>query len=112
MSRISLSFAFLGLLLAAPAVQAAAVRGTLQAAPHAAALIPAQWPGYGEPPGPGYGREGDGRREHCWHLRERLREIRYRIEAAPYWERDRLGYRMHEVREQLRQECRGFWRED
>ena len=29
--------------------------------------------------GPGYGQEWDGRREHCMRMRERLREIRYRM---------------------------------
>ena len=55
---------------------------------------------------PGYGRE------HCWGMRERLREIRYRMDAAPPWERDRLGARFFEIRERLRNECWGHWRED
>lgn len=61
---------------------------------------------------PGYGREWDGRREHCLRLRERLREVRYRMDTGPYWERGRLEGRFHEIRERLRNECRGHWRED
>jgi hypothetical protein len=53
---------------------------------------------------PGYGQEWEGRREHCGRMRERLREIRYRMETAPPWEQDRLGTRFHEIRERLRQE--------
>ena len=61
---------------------------------------------------PGYGQEWEGRREHCGRMRERLRETRYRMETAPPWEQDRLGTRVHEIRERLRQECWGHWRED
>lgn len=61
---------------------------------------------------PGYGQEWEGRREHCLRLRERLREIRYRMESAPPWDQDRLGTRFHEIRERLRHECWGHWRED
>jgi len=72
--------------------------------------------GSGPPPyyggAPRYGQEWEGRREHCDHLRERLREIRYRMENAPPWEQDRLGRRLDETRERLRGECRGHWRED
>jgi hypothetical protein len=77
------------------------------------ALVEVQWPGpgYGQP-GPGYGQEWQGRREHCMHMRERLHEIRYRMEYAPPWERERMGSRLYEIRERLRQECWGHWRED
>ena len=61
---------------------------------------------------PGYGQEWEGRREHCWRMRDRLREIRYRMESAPPWERDRLSSRFYEIRERLRHECWGHWRED
>jgi hypothetical protein len=73
-------------------------------------VIEAQWPGWQG--GPGYGQEWEGRREHCLRMRERLREIRYRMETAAPWERDRLGTRFYEVRERLRNECWGHWRED
>jgi hypothetical protein len=65
-------------------------------------------PGYGQG-GPGYGQEWEGRREHCMRMRERLREIRYRMESAPPWE---LGTRLYEIRERLRHECWGHWREN
>lgn len=81
-----------------------------QSAQTNAAVIEVQWPGWQG--GPGYGREWEGRREHCLRMRERLREIRYRMDTAPPWERDRLGARLYEVRERLRHECWGHWRED
>jgi hypothetical protein len=69
-------------------------------------LVEIQWPG------PGYSQDWQGRREHCFRMRERLRGIRYRMESAPPWERDRLRGRMYELRERLRQECWGHWRGD
>jgi hypothetical protein len=79
--------------------------------------VEVQWPGWQEGPGygqggPGSGQAWEGRREHCMRMRERLRELRYRMESAPPWERDRLGTRLYEVRERLRHECWGHWRED
>lgn len=41
-------------------------------------------PYYGGTPG-AYGQEWEGRREHCGRMRERLREIRYRMQDAPPW---------------------------
>ena len=74
---------------------------------------------YGAEPGyagwqvrPGYGEDWEGRREHCGQMRERLHEIRYRMEYAQPWEQDRLGTRLHAIRERLRHECWGHWRED
>jgi hypothetical protein len=61
---------------------------------------------------PSYGQEWEGRRDRCGRMRERLREIRYRMETAPPWEQDRLGARFQEIRERLRMECRGHWPED
>src|ERR1700730_16704271 len=80
-------------------------------------LVEIQWPGWAGGPGyglrgAGYGQEWEGRREHCMRMRERLREIRYRMESAPPWERDRLGTRLYEIRERLRHECWGHWREN
>ena len=99
---------FLGCLgLAAPMAQAASV--AVPPSANVARVIEAQYPGYGPP---AYGREWDGRREHCLRLRDRLREVRYRMDAGPYWERDRLAGRFHELRERLRHECWGHWRED
>jgi hypothetical protein len=69
-------------------------------------------PYYGAPGAAGYGQEWEGRREHCARMRERLHEIRYRMESGAPWERDRLGTRMYEIRERLRHECWGHWRED
>lgn len=69
-----------------------------------APLANAQW--YG-PQGPGY---WEGRREHCERMRERLNELRYRVQYAPPWERERLEPRMYELRGRLRAECRG-WRD-
>jgi hypothetical protein len=61
---------------------------------------------------PSYGQEWEGRRDRCGRMRERLREIRYRMETAPPWEQDRLGARFQEIRERLRMECRDHWPED
>jgi len=69
-----------------------------------------QWPGWQG--GPGYGQEWQGRREHCERMRERLHQIRYRMQFAPPWERDQIGTRFQEIRERLRHECWGHWRED
>jgi hypothetical protein len=74
--------------------------------PAAAAIIEAQGPGWQG----GYG--WDEHRRHCWRMRERLRDIRDRAYYAPPWERDRLNFRASELRERLRQECWGRWRED
>src|SRR5260370_25755957 len=64
-------------------------------------VVEVQWPGWQAVPG--YGQELEGRREHCWRLRERLRGIHYRMQFAPPWERDRMGTRIYEIRERLRQ---------
>jgi hypothetical protein len=104
-------FWFIGCLgFAAPLAQAAPLAAP--ASSDTARVIEAQYPGYGVPVGPGYGQEWDGRREHCLRLRDRLREVRYRMERGPYWERDRLEGRFHELRERLRHECWGHWREE
>src|SRR5690349_12389670 len=70
----------------------------------------AQWPGWQG--APGYGQEWEGRREHCWRMRERLQEIRYRWQNAPPWERERIGTRYWEIRERLRHECWGHWHDE
>jgi hypothetical protein len=70
-------------------------------------LLQAQWA-----PGPGYGREWDGRREHCFRMRERFHGVRARMQNAPPWERERLGARLYELRERLRRECWGHWRDE
>jgi hypothetical protein len=89
-------------------VFAAVFIGSIAASvPALAQYVPAQYGG----PGPGYGREWEGRREHCWRLRDRYREVRERVRHAPPWEQDRLGHRAYELRERLRQECWGHWRD-
>src|SRR6266550_5132703 len=40
-------------------------------------------PPYYDRAGAGYGQEWEGRREHCFRMRERLRETRYRMDTAP-----------------------------
>lgn len=58
---------------------------------------------YAAPPPPGYGREEAG--ERCRRLRHRAEELRYaRDRAFGPEERERIEYRLHEVRERLR-EC-------
>jgi hypothetical protein len=81
----------------------------------ASAVIEAQWPGWQggwQGGSPGYGQDWEGRREHCWRLRDRLREIRYRMYYASPWERDQIEHRVFNIRERLRHECWGQWRED
>ncbi len=75
------------------------------------------WPGWpGGPGGPGWqgqpGRSPDQEhREHCWRLRNRAHEIRDRMYHTPPWEQAGMERRLWEVRERLRGECRGMWRE-
>jgi hypothetical protein len=104
-------------LLAASALSdsADAAAGTIESRVIDGPVVEVQWPGSQGgyvPRGPGYGQEWEGRREHCMRMRERLREIRYRMDSAPPWERDRLGTRLYEIRERLRHECWGHWREN
>jgi hypothetical protein len=68
-------------------------------------------PGYGGPGygGPGYGGPGDGHDQagHCARMRERLHEIRYRMQYADPWERQRMAARADELRDRMRSECWG-----
>jgi hypothetical protein len=77
-------------------------------------------PGYGAPPGPDYGPRGPGgyeerrpggyeerrsggyeeRRTRCEELRERQREVRDRLEETPWDRRERLEYRLRELRDE------------
>jgi hypothetical protein len=54
--------------------------------------------------GPDYRYE---RRDHCERLRDRLENLRHQIRYAAPWERERMGARMHEIRQRLRNECWG-----
>ena len=67
----------------------------------------AQYGGYGR--GPGYGGPGygDGHAAHCERLRDRLHEVRYRMQYASPWDRERLAARADELRDRLRSECWG-----
>jgi hypothetical protein len=71
----------------------------------------AQYGGYGGGPGPGpvYGGpgHGDGHAAHCARLRDRLHEVRYRMQYADPWKRERLASRADELRDRLRSECWG-----
>ena len=49
--------------------------------------------------------------QHCWRLRHQEHEIRERISYAPPWERGGMEHHLWEVREQLRGECRGMWKD-
>jgi len=96
-----------------------AFSASAQAAPLGPTSIPAAnvvtvqgWPNWqwGSQGGPGWGQEHE-RREHCWQLRHQEHEIRERISYAPPWERGGMEHHLWEVREQLRGECRGAWRD-
>jgi hypothetical protein len=71
------------------------------------------WPGWQSGPGwqggPGWGQDQE-RREHCWRLRNRAREIRDRMYYAPPWERQRMERHLWDIRERARAECWGGWR--
>jgi hypothetical protein len=67
-------------------------------------------PGYGGPgPGPGYGGPGygDDHAAHCARLRDRLHEVRYRMQYANPWDRERMAARADELRDRLRSQCWG-----
>ena len=77
----------------------------------------AQYGGYGASPGygggggpaPGYGVPGygGGHAAHCERMRDRLHEVRYRMQYANPWDRERLAARADELRDRLRSECWG-----
>ena len=73
----------------------------------------AQYGGYGGGPGPGpspgYGGPGygDGHAAHCARMRDRLHEVRYRMQYADPWQRERMATRADELRDRLRSECWG-----
>ena len=48
--------------------------------------------------GPGWSPDQE-RREDCWRLRNRAREIRDRMYYAPPWERERMEHRLWEIRD-------------
>ena len=62
--------------------------------------------------GPGYAQEWPGRREHCERMRDRFQELRIRFDYAPPWERERAAPQLLNLRERLRHECWGHWREE
>jgi hypothetical protein len=96
-----------------------AFAASTQAAPLGLTSIPAAnvvrvqgWPNWqwGSQGGRDWSQEHE-RREHCWRLRHQEHEIRGRISYAPPWERGGMEHHLWEVREQLRGECRGMWRD-
>ena len=72
---------------------------------NAGPLVEIQWPG------PGYQQDWPGRREHCERMNYRFHEIRDRIPYASPWERGELEHRAFELRQRLRYECWGHWRD-
>src|SRR5437899_6577470 len=91
--------AVLSALMAAPlAAKAAPVMD--QVRPNAGPRIEVQY--YG--PGPYYGPGRDWQR--CRWLRQRAREIEYRIGYAPPWDQPRLQQRLASVRQELWESCR------
>jgi hypothetical protein len=66
------------------------------------------WPG--PPSGPGW-RSDQERREHCWRLRNRARDLREQIYYAPPWERERMERHLWQIRERAKGECWGRWEE-
>ena len=101
--RETWSMAFAGLLLLFSVPANVLANPARLPVPAAQSITPVQWPGWQG------GYPEDERRRQCWRIRERLRELRERMDYAPPWERDRLEHRAFEIRERLRQECRGRW---
>ena len=94
------------------AVSAQAAPVGLTPIPWANVVTVQGWPNWqwGWQGGPGWGKEHE-RREHCWRLRHQEHEIRERISYAPHWERGEMEHHLWEVRDRLRGECRGVWRD-
>jgi len=69
----------------------------------------AQYGGYSGGGGPGYGGPGygDDHAAHCARMQERLHEVRYRMQYAAPYERERMAARAEDLRDRLRAEC---WR--
>jgi len=65
-----------------------------QGAPAVSSVIPVQ----------GWGERG----EHCYRLRERIREVEARLAYAPPFERPRLERRLFELRGEFRGGCRRY----
>jgi hypothetical protein len=65
-----------------------------QGAPAVSNVIPVQ----------GWGERG----EHCYRLRERIREVEARLAYAPPFERPRLERRLFELRGEFRGACRRY----
>ena len=62
--------------------------------------------GGGPGPGPGYGGPGygDDRAAHCARMQDRMHEIRYRMQYADPYERQRMAARAEELRDRLHAE--------
>ena len=81
---------FAGVIAAVPLSQG--YTRPLGGAPAEQGVITVQgWPGWQG--GPGWSPDQE-RREHCWRLRNRAREIRDRMYYAPPWERERMEHRL------------------
>ena len=98
---------FAGVIAAVPLSQG--YTRPLGGAPAEQGVITVQgWPGWQG--GPGWSPDQE-RREHCWRLRNRAREIRDRMYYTPPWERERMEHRLWEIRDRARGECWGGGRE-
>src|SRR5260370_33384670 len=79
-------------------------------APEPSIITVQSWPGWHGAPGwqgqPGWSPD-QGRREHCWRLRNRAREIRDRMYYAPPWERQRMERHLWDIQERARAEAWG-----
>ena len=66
-------------------------------------------PGGAPSPGPGYGGSGygDDHAAHCARMQDRMHEIRYRMQYADPYGRERMAARAEDLRDRLRAEC---WR--
>jgi hypothetical protein len=93
-----------GLLILSPAAEAQ-YGGYYGGGDPGPALVPGPGPGPG--PGPEYGDPGYGYdpAAHCARMQDRMHEIRYRMEYADPWERERMAAHAEDLRDRLRAEC-------
>ena len=98
-----------GIVAVAPLSQGTAHPLDTSSATEAGVIAIQGWPGWQG--GPHWTPDQE-RREHCWHLQNRAREIQDRMYYAPPWERERMERHLWEIRQQARGECRGGGRRE
>lgn len=95
-----------GLLILSPAAEAQ-YGGYYGGGDPGPALVPGPAPAPAPAPGLEYGDPGYGYdpAAHCARMQDRMHEIRYRMEYADPWERERMAAHAEDLRDRLRAEC-------